>query len=219
MITAIPTFELTGHRTAFSHTEKDPNKDNTYALPKSSPLFSQKSDTIELSPDAIKKQGNEEKSLELLKSDDDTKININGQQLSEEEQKEIEKIRKNGRNIKRQELVYRAIVGNHVKGAASFEYDLGPDGIKYAVAGHTTIDTRPVINNPEASIRKAQAIKRTKLDRSVAVEVEKMEREARLEIKEEQRKESDETTKVTNEKGSIGTTHHKKLNPELQELV
>ncbi len=78
--------------------------------------------------------------------------------------------------------------------------------MKYAIAGHTAIDTRPIINNPEASIRKAQAIKRTKIDQSVNVEVEKMEREARLAIKEKQRKESDEATKADNAEDTIDTT-------------
>ncbi len=101
MFTAISTFEQTGHITVFSHTEKEPINGAMSALPKSSPLFSQKSDIIELSPTAIKKQENEEKARRPIKSDNDNKININGQQPSQEEQKEIEKIRKKRRNVKR----------------------------------------------------------------------------------------------------------------------
>ncbi len=215
MITAIPTFEPTEQRTAFFDTEKEPINGVMSALPKSSPLFSQKSDIIELSPTAIKKQENEEKARRPIKSDNDNKININGQQPSQEEQKEIEKIRKNSRNVKLRELVYRAVVGNYVRNTVSFEYETGPDGIKYAVAGHTTIDTRPIINNPEATIRKAQAIKKTKIDRAVAVEVEKMEREAIMELKEEQRKESDDATKASNTENTIETALQTRLNLEL----
>ena len=57
MFTAISTFEPTDQRTVFSDTKKEPNRGTTYALPKSSSLFSQKSDIIELSPTAIKKTG------------------------------------------------------------------------------------------------------------------------------------------------------------------
>ena len=124
-------------------------------------------------------------------------------------------MRKNGSNVKLRELVHRAIIGNYVRGAVSFDYDTGPDGLKYAVAGHTTVDTRPIINNPEASIRKAQAIKRTKIDHNVAVEVEKMEREAIMALKEEQRKESDDTTKASNTENTIESTFHTRLNLEL----
>ncbi len=218
MNAAIPKTALIDREMAFSHKEKEPGGNSTYTLLKSSPLFGQKSDTVELSPAAIKKQEDEEKALRSI-SDNNTEKNVNDRQLTEEEKREIEKIRKNGRNVRRRELVYRAIVGNHVRGAVSFQYDTGPDGIKYAIDGHTSIDTRPVINNPEASIRKAQAIKRTKIDRSVAVEVDKMEREARQKLREQQRQESEDTTKTINEEGSIDTTHQKRLNSELHELV
>ncbi|MCP4269219.1 MAG: hypothetical protein GY777_27230 [Candidatus Brocadiaceae bacterium] len=206
MTTAVSTFEQNYHGTAFFHTEKGAAGGDTHDLHQPSFLFDQKSDIIELSPTALKKQENEEKAQGSKKADNDTKTNVDGRQPSPEEQKEIEKIRKNSRNVKRRELVYRAVVGNHVRGAASFQYETGPDGMKYAIAGHTAIDTRPIINNPEASIRKAQAIKRTKIDQSVAVEVEKMEREARLALKEKQRKESVETTKADNTEDTIDTT-------------
>ncbi len=218
MNASIPKVASIDQKMAFSDKEKEPNRDSTYTLLKSSPLFAQKSDIIELSPAAIKKQEDEEKALRSI-SDNDTEKNVNGRQLTEEEKREIEKIRKNGRNVRRRELVYRAVVGNHVRGAASFQYDTGPDGIKYATDGHTSIDTRPVINNPEASIRKAQAIKRTKIDRSVAVEIDKMEREARQKLREEQRLDSEDAAKTINEEGSIDTTHQKRLTPELHELV
>ncbi len=206
MTTAVSTFEQNYYGTAFFHTEKGTAGGDTHELHQPSFLFDQKSDIIELSSTALKKQENEEKAQGSKKADNDTKTNVDGRQPSPEEQKEIEKIRKNSRNVKRRELVYRAVVGNHVRGAVSFQYETGPDGMKYATAGHTAIDTRPIINNPEASIRKAQAIKRTKIDQSVNVEVEKMEREARLAIKEKQRKESDEATKADNAEDTIDTT-------------
>ncbi len=89
---------------------------------------------------------------------------------------------------KHRELAHRAVTGNYARGVISYEYETGPDGKKYAVEGHITIDARPILNNPEASIRKAQAIKSVKLDRSVSTEAEKMEREVRMELKIEKRK-------------------------------
>ena len=209
MFTAIPTIEPIGQGTVFFQTGKNAIRGSTHALPKSSSLFDQKSDIIELSPTAIKKQENEKKARGLIKSDNDTEISANDRQLSQgeqEEQKEVEKIRRIDREVKRRELAHRAVAGNYVRGVVSFEYVTGPDGKKYAVEGHITIDAGPILNNPEASIRKAQAIKRAKLDRSVSAEVAKMEREARMDLKTEQRKESDDATKSNDAEETKNTT-------------
>ena len=69
----------------------------------------------------------------------------------------------------------------------------GPDGKKYAKEGHINIDSRPVPNNPEATIRKAQAIRSVELsttntspqNRTVSAEIAKIEREARMGLKTE----------------------------------
>ena len=53
MFTAISTIEPIGQGTAFFQTGKNAIRGSMYALPKSSSLFDQKSDIIELSPTAI----------------------------------------------------------------------------------------------------------------------------------------------------------------------
>jgi len=61
---------------------------------------------------------------------------------------------------------------------------IGPDGKKYAVGGHVNIDTGAIPNDPEATIRKAKAIRSAALapanpssqDRSVSTEIAKIER-------------------------------------------
>lgn len=189
MFTAITTIEPNVHGTVFFRTEKNANGGSTYSLPKSSSLSDQKSDIIELSPAARRKQENEEKAR-IIKSDSHTETSTNNLKLSQEEQKEVEEMRRINGEVKRRELAHRAVAGNYARGVISYEYETGPDGKKYAVEGHITIDARPILNNPEASIRKAQAIKSVKLDRSVSTEAEKMEREVRMELKIEKRKES-----------------------------
>ncbi|MCP4251843.1 MAG: hypothetical protein GY775_00285 [Candidatus Scalindua sp.] len=108
--------------------------------------------------------------------------------------------------VKRRELAHRAIAGNYARGVISYEYETGPDGKKYAVEGHITIDARPILNNPEASIRKAQTIKSVKLDRSVSTEAANMEREVRMELKTEKRKESYDVAKSNDEEVITETT-------------
>ena len=182
MFTAIPTMEPSGHGSAFFPTEKDADRGSTYALPKFHSIFNQKSDIIELSPTAREKlaQENEEKST-------------NDQKLSKEEQKEVKELERIDRQVRSRELTHRAVAGSYARGSVSFDYVTGPDGKKYAKEGHINIDSRPVPNNPEATIRKARAIRSVELsttntspqNRTVSAEIAKIEREARMELKTE----------------------------------
>lgn len=191
--------------------EKDELRNDTYALPESS--FNHIFAIIELTTTTQEKQDNEEKNRGLLTSDNETEISSNDRKLSREEQKEVEKIKRIDREVRRRELVHRAVAGDFARGSVSFKYVTGPDGNKYAVEGHNNIDVRPVPNNPEATIRKAQAIRNVKpasgnssQDRSVSTKVAKMEHEARTELNAEQRKESDDVTKASNTEETIDTT-------------
>ena len=168
-----------GHGTAFFPTEKDANRGSTHALPKSHSIFNQKSDIIELSLTAKEKlaQENEEKSQKLRKPDNGTEESTNGQKLSEEEQKEVKELERIDRQIRSRELTHRAVAGSYARGSVYFDYVTGPDGKRYAEEGHINIDARPVPNNPEATIRKAC-----------------------MELKTEQKKVSDDVTKVSDEK-------------------
>ncbi len=188
MFMAISTMEPSVHGRAFFPTEKDANRGSTYALPKSHLIFNQEPDTFELSPTAKEKlaQENEEKST-------------NDQKLSKEEQKEVKELERIDSQVRRHELTQKAIAGSYARGSVSFDYVTGPDGKKYAKEGHIKIDTRPIPNNPEATIRKARSIRSVGLtstntsspNRSVSAEIAKIERDARMELKTEQRKVTD----------------------------
>ncbi len=193
MFSAISTIEPSVHGRAFSPKEKDAHRGSMSDLPESHSIFDQKSDLIELSPTAKEKlaQANEEKST-------------NDQKLSKEEQKEVKELERIDRQVKSRELTHRAVAGNYARGSVSFDYVTGPDGKKYAKEGHINIDARPVPNNPEATIRKARAIRSVELaptntlpqDRSVSAEIAKIEREARMELKTEHRKVTDDKAKT-----------------------
>lgn len=200
MFTAISTIEPSGHGRAFFPKEKDANRGSTHDLPKSHPIFNQKSDIIELSPTAREKlaQENEAKSA-------------NDPKLSEEEQKEVKELERTDRQVRSRELTHRAVAGSYARGSVSFDYVTGPDGKKYAKEGHINIDSRPVPNNPEATIRKARAIRSVELsttntspqNRTVSAEIAKIEREARTELKTEHRKVLDGTAKIVFEKKTV----------------
>lgn len=111
-------------------------------------------------------------------------------ELSEEEKAELEKLRARDREVRAHEAAHKAAAGSHARGSVQFTFDEGPDGRRYAVGGEVSIDTSKVSGDPEATIRKAQAIQRAAnapaqpsgQDRSVASKASQMEIEARREL-------------------------------------
>jgi hypothetical protein len=65
-----------------------------------------------------------------------------------------------------------------VRGGAHFEYQVGPDGKKYAVGGEVSIDTSEIPDNPNATIQKMSTVQRAAMapadpspqDRAVAAQ-------------------------------------------------
>ncbi|WP_052700439.1 putative metalloprotease CJM1_0395 family protein [Methylocucumis oryzae] len=56
-------------------------------------------------------------------------------------------------------MAHLAAAAGVARSGASFTYQLGPDGVSYAIGGEVNIDTSEVAGNPEATLRKAQIIK------------------------------------------------------------
>lgn len=106
--------------------------------------------------------------------------------LSQSEQTELTKLRERNEEVRTHEHAHLAAAGGLAKGGASYEYKTGPDGERYAVGGHVSIDSSPGAT-PEETIARAQQIKRAALapanpsgqDRAVAAKAARMETEAR----------------------------------------
>ncbi len=115
------------------------------------------------------------------------------EELTQEEQKIVEQLKARDREVKAHERAHQAAAGGLARGGPSYTYTTGPDGKRYAVGGEVQIDTSPVPDNPEATIRKAQTIRRAATapaepsaqDRSVAAAASKMEAQARQELAQE----------------------------------
>ena len=88
-----------------------------------------------------------------------------------------------------------ASVGGQLAGAPSFDFENGPDGRRYAVAGEVPIDASPVPGNPEATLRKMEQVRRAALapadpspqDRLVAAKATQAMLQARAEMLAQQR--------------------------------
>ncbi len=86
----------------------------------------------------------------------------NGEELTEEEKKIVQELKKRDAEVRAHEQAHAAVGGNYAS-APSYEYTTGPDGKRYATSGEVQIDTAPVGDNPEATIRKMDIVIRAAL--------------------------------------------------------
>ena len=116
------------------------------------------------------------------------------EELSKDEQREVQELKSRDREVRAHEQAHMAAAGPYSVGGPSYEYQRGPDNRQYAVGGEVQIDTSEVSGDPEATIRKAQVIRRaatapaepSSQDRSVAAAAGRMEAKARQEMTQQQ---------------------------------
>jgi SprA-related family len=107
----------------------------------------------------------------------------------ETEQKVIEQLSARDREVRAHEQAHAAVGGQYAS-SPTYTYQRGPDGVSYAVGGEVKIDTSPIPNDPQATLRKAEQIARAASapadpsgqDRAVASQAAKMAQQARIEI-------------------------------------
>lgn len=124
------------------------------------------------------------------KAEKTDKTDKSADNLSEEEKDQVEELKKRDAEVKAHEQAHMAAGGSYVKGGASYEYQAGPDGGRYAVGGEVQIDSSPVKGDPQATIAKAQTIAAAALapaepsgqDRAVAAQANKMMAQAQAEL-------------------------------------
>lgn len=129
----------------------------------------------------------------------------NEAELSEGEKEMVRELQARDKEVRAHEAAHMAAGGGVVKSGATFSYQQGPDGKRYAVGGEVQVDTSRE-SEPEATLQKMQQVKRAALapaspsgqDRSVAARATKIMMEARAEVAEQTRAESEaETTGET----------------------
>lgn len=114
----------------------------------------------------------------------------NSNELTEQEQREVEKLKARDREVRAHEQAHLVAAGSLAKGGPTYTYERGPDQQLYAVGGEVQIDTSEVAGDPEATIAKAQIIRRAALapaepssqDRAVAADAAQMAAQARMEL-------------------------------------
>lgn len=80
-----------------------------------------------------------------------------GTPMAPEEIQYLEQLKQTDREVRQHEMAHQ-VAGGAYTGGASYDYEVGPDGKRYAVAGEVPIDYGPVPNDPQATIEKMQTV-------------------------------------------------------------
>ena len=78
-------------------------------------------------------------------------------ELSEEQQAEVDRLKKADQEIRAHEAAHKNAGGQYA-GSASYSYTVGPDGQRYATSGEVPIDVAPVKGDPEATLAKLDVV-------------------------------------------------------------
>lgn len=131
---------------------------------------------------------------------------VNGGRTEEEikaEREQIQDLAARDREVRAHEQAHAAVAGQY-GGSPTYSFVRGPDGVSYAVSGEVEIDTSPIPGDPEATLRKAQQLRRaanapaepSAQDGRVAAQAAQMEQEARTELREQEINEAREQDEV-----------------------
>lgn len=134
-------------------------------------------------------QRNEQKIQDKETEDKEAKQADIQEQYDQQELKQIESLKALDNEVHLHERAHAAVGGQYA-GSPTYNYQTGPDGVKYAVSGEVSIDTAKVANDPQATLRKARQIKAAALapaepssqDRRVAAKADRMANQARHDI-------------------------------------
>lgn len=116
------------------------------------------------------------------------------EETTSEQKQEVDELKKRDQEVRTHEAAHIAAGGAYVKGGASYSYQQGSDGKRYAVGGEVQIDISAVSGNPQATISKMQTVRAAAMapgepsgaDRSVAASASSQESQARRELAEEE---------------------------------
>jgi len=104
--------------------------------------------------------------------------------------REVQSLKDRDREVRAHEQAHLSAAGGLALSGAHFQYTTGPDGQRYAVGGDVSIDISEVPEDPQATLRKAETIRRAALapaepstqDYRVAARAAAMANKARVEL-------------------------------------
>ena len=180
----------------YAQNSANPASGNTAAENEAGAATAQETSEKEVKEEAspVKKEASAVKDNNSAARNNNTQNNTE-KELTEQEQQQVAELKRRDAEVKAHEQAHLSAAGGLARGGASFDYETGPDGKRYAVGGEVNIDTSRASDDPQANLRKAQQIRRAATapadpsaqDRSVASEASRMEAQARVELSEQAR--------------------------------
>jgi hypothetical protein len=140
---------------------------------------------------------------------------------------QIQELAARDREVRAHEQAHAAVAGQYGS-SPTYSFVRGPDGVSYAVGGEVKIDTSPIPGDPEATLRKAQQLRRaanapadpSSQDSSVAAQAAQMEQQARAELREQQAIEAEqhrEGVEEPEQEGQVAEVDESQRNARAQE--
>lgn len=149
-------------------------------------------DEAQLSKEARELAAIDSEERDAVEESEATDAKTGGQELSDSEQEQVEKLKRRDREVRAHENAHKAAAGQLAAGGPTYEYQVGPDGRRYAVGGEVKIRLESG-SDPRTNLQNAQRARRAALapqspspqDRRVAAQAAQLAAEARKEIQEE----------------------------------
>ena len=148
-----------------------------------------------ISPEAIALYNTEQQS----NSESEEDSGNTDEELTQQEKQEVSELKMTDTEVRAHENAHKAAAAGLTTSAPNYEYETGPDGKKYAVAGDVNVSYQHS-DDPEVNLRNAQQLKASALapadpssqDRKVAAQADREIAQARQEILEEQNRANEE---------------------------
>ena len=163
-------------------------------------------------PEGTDSTGTTQEAEEEKEVDPNTPRAANGEPLTEEEQAELQDMKRRDEEVRVHEQAHQSAGGQYAS-APHYEYENGPDGKRYVTDGSVNIDVGEE-SDPQATIDKMQVVKRAALapaqpsaqDRRVYAEASQKEAEARRELNEQRQEEAASATQGADAAQGTGAT-------------
>jgi hypothetical protein len=144
------------------------------------------------------------------------------QALSDAEKKQVTQLKNRDSEVRRHEQTHLAALGAYRSGGPSYEFATGPDGRRYAVEGSVPVDVSAIADDPDATLQKAQAVRRAALaptnpsnaDRRVAAQASQLAFQARADIQKENIEERESGTQNQDPRLAKAIAAYQNLSPE-----
>ncbi len=133
-----------------------------------------------------------------------------GHELTEQELRMIQELSQRDREVRAHEQAHIAAGGRYVRSGATFKYETGPDGKRYATGGEVSIDTSDE-KDPEATIKKMETVRKAALapaqpseqDRKVASQASRKIAKAEAELRQDRIYEREGKSDVIDQPGDV----------------